>query len=52
MMRLGLALIWLLHFLPLAALARVGTGLGAQHYALARARRQDVLTNFRLCFPG
>ena len=52
MMRLGLALIWLLHFLPLAALARVGTCLGAVLYALARARREVVLTNLRLCFPG
>jgi len=51
MMRLGLALIWLLHFLPLNALARVGTGLGAVLYALARARREVVLTNLRLCFP-
>ena len=51
MMRLGLALIWLLHFLPLNTLARVGTGLGAVLYALARARREVVLTNLRLCFP-
>lgn len=51
MVRLGLALIWLVHFLPLAVLARVGAGLGTVLYALARARRQVVLTNLRLCFP-
>jgi KDO2-lipid IV(A) lauroyltransferase len=51
-MRLGLALIWLLHFLPPAALARVGACLGAVLFALARARREVVLTNLRLCFPA
>ncbi len=51
MTRLGLALIWLLRFLPLAALARVGAGLGTILYVLARARRHVVLTNLRLCFP-
>ena len=51
MVRLGLGLIWLLHFLPLAALSRVGAALGMLLYALARARRGVVLTNLRLCFP-
>jgi KDO2-lipid IV(A) lauroyltransferase len=51
MIRLGLALIRLLHFLPLAVLARLGSALGALLYALARARRKVVLTNLRLCFP-
>jgi KDO2-lipid IV(A) lauroyltransferase len=52
MVRLGLALIRLLHLLPLAALAQVGAALGILLYALARARRNVVLTNLRLCFPG
>jgi KDO2-lipid IV(A) lauroyltransferase len=51
MARLGLALIWLLHFLPPALLARVGAALGTLLFALARARRRVVLTNLRLCFP-
>jgi len=51
MIRLGLALIWLLHFLPLVVQARLGAGLGSLLYALARARRNVVLTNLRLCFP-
>ena len=50
-MRFGLALIWLLHFLPLALLTRVGTALGTLLYAVARGRRNVVLTNLRLCFP-
>ena len=51
MARLGLALIWLLHFLPLAALSRCGAALGMLLYALARARRRIVLVNLGLCFP-
>jgi KDO2-lipid IV(A) lauroyltransferase len=51
MIRLGLALIWLLHFLPLAVQARLGAGLGSFLYALARRRRNVVLTNLRLCYP-
>jgi KDO2-lipid IV(A) lauroyltransferase len=51
MVRLGLGLIWLLHFLPLALLSRAGSALGLLLYALARARRRVVLTNLRLCFP-
>ena len=51
MTRLGLAVVWLLHGLPLRWLAPLGRGLGALLHALARERRQVVLTNLRLCFP-
>ena len=51
LMRVGLAIIWALHFLPLALLSRVGAALGTLLYALARARRRVVLTNLKLCFP-
>jgi Kdo2-lipid IVA lauroyltransferase/acyltransferase len=51
MIRLGLALIWLLHFLPLALQARLGAGLGVLLYALAGRRRNVALTNLRLCYP-
>jgi len=50
--RLGLAVIWLLHFLPLALLAPVGRAFGMLLYALARERRKVAQTNLRLCFPG
>ncbi|HXF67370.1 MAG TPA: lipid A biosynthesis acyltransferase [Burkholderiales bacterium] len=50
--RLALALIWLLHFLPLAALAPLGRALGLAIYAAVRERREVALTNLRLCFPG
>jgi KDO2-lipid IV(A) lauroyltransferase len=51
MVRAGLALIWLLHFLPMPLLACLGSGLGNVLYKLARSRRNVVLTNLRLCFP-
>ncbi|MGE0556765.1 MAG: lipid A biosynthesis acyltransferase [Burkholderiales bacterium] len=49
--RFGLALVWLLHGMPLRVLAPLGRGLGVLLYALAGERRRVVLTNLRLCFP-
>ena len=49
--RAGLALLWLLHFLPLAVLAPLGRALGLVLYVVARERRKVALTNLRLCFP-
>ena len=43
MVRLGLACIWLLHFLPLALLSRLGAWLGAVLYYVAAPRRRVVL---------
>jgi len=51
MTRFGLALVWLLHGLPLRWLAPLGRGLGRLLYALAAERRRVVLTNLKLCFP-
>ena len=51
MIRLGLLLIWLLHFLPLAPLARIGQGFGMLLYLLGRERRRVARINLRLCFP-
>lgn len=42
---------WLLHFLPLPLLARVGDALGLLLYWLAGERRLVAATNLRLCFP-
>ncbi|MEW5708832.1 MAG: lipid A biosynthesis acyltransferase [Pseudomonadota bacterium] len=50
--RLGVAALWLLHFLPLPLLAALGGGLGRLAYRLAGARRRVTLTNLRLCFPS
>jgi Kdo2-lipid IVA lauroyltransferase/acyltransferase len=51
MMRIGLAILWLLHLLPLAVLAPLGRGIGCLLYPLARERRNVTLINLRLCFP-
>ena len=49
--RVAAAILWLLHFLPVALLAPVGRGLGLLFYLLGRRRRGITLTNLRLCFP-
>lgn len=49
--RVAAAILWVLHFLPLALLAPVGRGLGLLFYLLGRRRREIALTNLRLCFP-
>jgi Kdo2-lipid IVA lauroyltransferase/acyltransferase len=51
MTRIALALVWLLHWLPLPLLAAVGRGFGRLLFALGRERRHVTLTNLRLCFP-
>lgn len=49
--RFLLFLLWLLHWLPLPWLARIGNGLGRVLYLVGRERRQVALINLRLCFP-
>ena len=49
--RLGLAVLWLLHWLPLPVLAALSRGLGALLYRLAGSRRRVGLRNLELCFP-
>lgn len=51
MIRVALAIIWLLHFLPLALLAPIGRALGVLLYATARERRRVARINLRMCFP-
>ena len=52
MSRLLVALLWLLHWLPLAVLAPVGEAFGLLLYRVVGARRKVVLTNLRRCFPA
>ncbi len=47
-----IALLWLLHFLPLPILAVIGRGFGLLLYFIAGRRRKIVLVNLALCFPG
>ena len=49
--RLAVGIVWLLHFLPLAIFARIGSGLGGLLYFFARERRNVCLTNLARCFP-
>ncbi len=51
MIRVGIFLLWLLHFLPLRVLGWGGNVLGMALYALAKERRFVARTNLRLCFP-
>lgn len=51
MARIGITLIWLLHFLPLGLLAWFGEGFGLLLYLLGSERRRVARTNLRLCFP-
>jgi len=51
MTRIGFALLWLLHFLPLGALAALGNGLGRLAFWLVPERRRVTRINLRKCFP-
>src|SRR5262245_1546109 len=51
MRRLGIPALWLLHFLPLVALAPVGIAIGMLACALVTKRRRIARANLRLCFP-
>jgi KDO2-lipid IV(A) lauroyltransferase len=46
-----LALIWTLHFLPLAWQAALGRGLGRLLHRFGRSRRAVALRNVELCLP-
>ena len=49
--RLLLALVWLLHLLPLPVLSAVGGAVGALLYRFGRSRRAVALRNLELCLP-
>jgi len=49
--RLGVFVLWILHFLPLRALVAIGNGIGRLLYPLAAERRNVGAINLRLCFP-
>ena len=51
MAHLLVAMLWLLHLLPLPLQAAVGWGFGRLLWWLARGRRRVALTNLALCFP-
>lgn len=50
-MRLLIGLMWLLHWLPLPILGRIGEALGSFLYLAIPKRRRIALTNLALCLP-
>lgn len=50
-MRLLLGMMWLLHWLPLSLLGRLGKLVGTLLFMALRSRRHITLTNLRLCLP-
>ena len=50
-MKLLLGLMWLLHWLPLPLLGRLGTAVGSLLYVVMGPRRHVTQTNLRLCMP-
>ena len=49
--RLAIGVLWLLHFLPLGALAAFGNGLGRALYWMIPERRRVTRINLEKCFP-
>jgi len=49
--RIGVFVLWLLHFLPFRLQAWTGNTLGTLLYYLAAERRRVATINLRLCFP-
>jgi len=50
-MKFLIALLWLLHWLPLPILGRIGTVVGTLMYYAIPKRRKIAFTNLRLCMP-
>jgi len=50
-MRFLLGVMWLLHWLPLPMLGRLGEAIGTLLFYTIRPRRNITLTNLRLCLP-
>lgn len=51
MARLGIALLWLIHWLPFPVIGTIGRAFGALLWAANRERRRCTLTTLRLCYP-
>jgi len=51
LVKLGVFILWLMHFLPFRVLVWIGTSLGSLLYLLASERRRVGAINLKLCFP-
>ena len=52
LVRIGVFVLWLIHFLPFRIIVSMGNGLGAFLYYLAKERRRVGTINLKLCFPN
>lgn len=52
LVRLGVLILWLIHFLPFRIIVAIGNGIGSLLYLVAGERRRVGQINLRLCFPG
>ena len=51
LVRLGVFILWLIHFLPFRVIVAIGNGFGVLLFLLAAKRRRIGNTNLKLCFP-
>lgn len=51
LVRLGVFIFWLIHFLPFRVIVAIGNGIGILVYPLAKERRRVADINLKLCFP-
>jgi len=51
MVRLGVFILWLIHFLPFRIIVAIGNSVGSLLYLLAVERRKVGAINLKLCFP-
>jgi len=51
LVRLGVFILWLIHFLPFRVIVAIGNNLGFLLYLLAAERRRVGTINLKLCFP-
>jgi len=49
--RIAIAIVWLVHFLPLGAIAAIGNAIGRAAYWLIPERRRVTRINLEKCFP-
>jgi len=52
LVRLGVFILWLIHFLPFRVIVAIGNGAVALLYLLAADRRRVGAINVKLCFPA
>lgn len=51
LVRLGVFIFWLIHFLPFRVIVAIGNSLGILLYPFAAERRRVGMINLKLCFP-